>query len=422
MGRRSTKRGSLSNQRRPSRTFQAADCVNRSIVTSFPAIARRPRRAPIILKMQNAHITAIFAAALMISGCVIPTHPVESARLLREVAAGEDASAVPASEPRAEPVAYTADCRHHTADLYLPPGQTPEAGVVLVPGLAREGNREPRLIVFARSLARARFAVLVPDIQNLRLLKVQADDARQIGDAFRYLVSRSNLAPGGRAGIVATSYAVGPAVLAALEPDIASRVRFVLGVGSYYSLEEVITFAITGYYRDRTEKAPQWHHMEQYDFSKWIFLLSNLDYISNPRDRELLRQIADRKLRDSMVSTDTLAQRLGGQGRAFYKLLTTSRPELVPEQLARLPFAVQQKIAALDLARRDLSQLRAKIILIHGRNDPLIPYTESKALAAAAPKSRLFLVNNLAHVDLEKGGLLDLMRLMRAIDEVLAQR
>jgi len=372
--------------------------------------------------MQNAIITAILASPLMISGCVMPTHPVESARILRDVAAGEAASALPDSESRAEAVAYTEDSRHHTADLYLPPAQIPEAGVVLVPGLAREGIREPRLIVFARSLARARFAVLVPDIPNLRQLKVQADDARQIGDAFRFLVSRSNLAPAGRAGIVATSYAVGPAIVAALEPAIAPRVRFVLGVGSYYNLEAVITFAITGYYRDRTEKAPQWHHMERNEYSKWIFLLSNLDYISNLRDRELLRQIAERKLRDSAASTDTLAPQLGGQGRAFFRLLTTSRPERVPEQLARLPIAVQQKIAALDLARRDLSQLRAEIILIHGRNDPLIPYTESKALAAAAPKSRLFLVNNLAHVDLEKGGLPDLIRLMRAIDELLDQR
>jgi pimeloyl-ACP methyl ester carboxylesterase len=372
--------------------------------------------------MQNAHITAIFATALMISGCVIPTHPVESARLLREVAAGEAASALPAAEPRAEAVAYTVDRQQHTADLYLPPTQIPEAGIVLVPGLAREGNREPRLIVFARSLARARFAVLVPDIPNLRQLKVQAADASQIGDAFRFLVSRSNLAPGGRAGIVATSYAVGPSVLAALEPDIASHVRFLLGVGSYYSLEEVITFAITGYYRDRTKEDPRWHHMQQSEYSKWIFLLSNLDYISNLRDRELLRQIAYRKLRDPAASTETLAPQLGSQGRAFYGLLTTSNPERVPEQLTRLPFAVQQKIAALDLARRDLSHLRAEVILIHGRNDPLIPYTESKALAAAAPKSRLFLVNNLAHVDLEKGGLPDLIRLIRAIDELLDQR
>ncbi len=372
--------------------------------------------------MQNAHITAILGSALMISGCVIPTHPVESARLLREVAAGETASALTDSEPPAEAVAYTAESRHYTADLYLPPSQIPEAGVVLVPGLAREGNREPRLIVFARSLARARFAVLVPDIPNLRQLKVQAENAGEIGDAFRFLVSRPDLAPGGRAGIVATSYAVGPAILAALEPAIASHVRFVLGVGSYYSLQEVITFAITGYYRDRTEKDPHWQHMEQSEYSKWIFLLSNLDYISNPRDRELLRQIAERKLRDSTDSTDTLASQLGSQGRAFYRLLTTSTPERVPERLARLPFAVQQKIAALDLARRDLSQLRAEIILIHGRNDPLIPSTESKALAAAAPKSRLFLVNNLAHVDLEKGGLPDLIRLMRAIDELLDQR
>ncbi len=376
-----------------------------------------------IVHCWRAQFAALLAAAIVLSGCAIPTHPVESARLLHEVAAGEAGAALPGLDFDAKPVVYTVSGRSHSADLYVPPSQSPKAGIVLVPGLAAEGARQPDLIVFARSLARARFAVLVPDIPNLRQFKVEVTDAGQIGDAFRYLVSRPDLAPGDRAGIVATSYAVGPAVLAALDPGIASRVRFVLGVGSYYNLEEVITFAITGDYRDRTQKTPLWHHMEQNKYSKWVFVLGNLDYINSSRDRKLLREIADRHLQEGAVRpTNTLVAQLGRQGREFYKLLTTPDPERIPELLARLPSAIQQKIAALDLARRDLSQLHARIILIHGRNDQVIPYTESKALAAAAPNSRLFLVNNLAHVELEKGGLSDVLRLIRAIDQLLAQR
>jgi len=74
-------------------------------------------------------------------------------------------------------------------------------------------------------------------------------------------------------------------------------------------------------------------------------------------------------------------------------------------------------------------------MLVHGRNDNLIPYPESLALAAAAPQgqARVFLIHRvLGHVDLSFSSLFswrfwsedlpDLWRLWQAIDLLLAQR
>ena len=148
-------------------------------------------------------IGTALAVLVGLGGCCIPKHPIASARLLREIAAGEEAIA-PARrtpQPRAEAITYTTEGRRHAGDLYLPPGRPPEAGIVLVPGMAEEGGRDRRLVEFARALARpARFAVLVPDIPNLRELKVRPEDSRQISDAFRHLVSRRSWRrTGGRA-------------------------------------------------------------------------------------------------------------------------------------------------------------------------------------------------------------------------------
>jgi len=90
------------------------------------------------------------------------------------------------------------------------------------------GKDDPRLVAFATTLARTRFLVLVPGLPNLRALRVQAEDALGVVDAFSHLLSRSEFPTRGRAGIGAFSYAVGPAVLAALEPGIRERVDFVL--------------------------------------------------------------------------------------------------------------------------------------------------------------------------------------------------
>jgi hypothetical protein len=79
--------------------------------------------------------------------------------------------------------------------------------------------------------------------------------------------------------------------------------------------------------------------------------------------------------------------------------------------------------------------LKARLILVHGRNDNLIPWPESLALAAAVPQgqARVFLIQRvLGHVDLSVSGLLswrfwredlpDLWRLWRVIDLLLAER
>jgi hypothetical protein len=67
--------------------------------------------------------------------------------------------------------------------------------------------------------------------------------------------------------------------------------------------------------------------------------------------------------------------------------------------------------------------LRAKLILLHGTDDAIIPYTESMALAAAVPprQAELFLIDGLVHVDVRPFGL-DRRAMWRAIHSLLAQR
>ena len=74
-------------------------------------------------------------------------------------------------------------------------------------------------------------------------------------------------------------------------------------------------------------------------------------------------------------------------------------------------------------------------ILVHGKNDELIPYTESIALdgATAPSRSRVIIVNNaLGHVDLRFSGLLsmqfwtkelpDAFRVLRAVALLMRER
>ena len=363
-------------------------------------------------------------ALLALAACS-PSRGIEAMRLAEDIAAVGGASDLKESRPapRRRAVAYSVDGRESTGDLYLP-GDRIEAGLVLVPGAAADGKDDPTFVAFAESLARGRFAVLVPEIANLRQLKARATDARKIADAVRYLASFAasveEQAPA--VGVAAVSYAVGPAVMAAAEADVQDQVRFVIAVGGYYDLEAVITFFTTGRFRETPQDA--WQAAEPNAYGKWVFLRSNADFISLPRDRRLLRALADRKMRDLEAEVGDLVTGLSPEGRSVYALLENRDPAAVERLIGTLPLRIRAEIEALDLKNLDLSRVSAQLLLVHGRDDTIIPYSESLALAAAAgePQAELFLVDNLAHVDLGPGSLGDQITLWRAVYRLLEER
>ncbi len=346
---------------------------------------------------------------------------IEAALVLADMAAGTGPSLfnrlMPA--PHRSSLHYMQEGHGYTADLYRP-AQKARAGIVLVPGVQAEGIDEPRLVALAKTLARARFAVLVPEIPGMRRLTVHASDVRVIADACRWLALHPALAPDGRLGVGAVSYAVAPAVLAAMQPDVSDKVRFVLGIGGYYDLVQLLTYVTTGFY----QVDGQWRHMRPNRYGMWVFALSNVAVQTAAKDRTILTEIARRKMADVNANVDDLAAGLGSGGRALYAMLTNTDRQRVPALIAALPPAMRRLISDLTLAGKPLGRLRAKLILVHGRSDTIIPYTQSVELAQAmaSGQARLFLLDGFGHASLKNLSLEDDLRLWRAVNALLAER
>lgn len=317
----------------------------------------------------------------------------EAMRLLSDVAAGAGPSRLKETTPAPERSAVAYGARN--GDLYRSP-EGSLAALVLVPGLARAGKDDPRLVAFAESLARVRFAVLVPDMAGLRALEVRPRDADEIADAVAWLAGEPALARRATVGVVAISYAAGPALIAAVKPRIRERVGFVLAVGGYHDIENMITFFTTGAFR--VDGA--WRRLEPNAYGKWVFVKSNAQRLENTADRARLAAIAEAKLDDLGAPIDDLAAALGPDGRAVLALASNTERSQVPALIAALPEAIRGDMAALDPAAADLEALAARLILVHGRDDTIIPYSESVDLARRlGPRASLYLVDGLWHVD-----------------------
>ena len=163
-------------------------------------------------------------------------------------------------------------------DLYRPGGQV-RGAMVLVPGAAALGRDEPRLKALARTFARAGFAVLVPELPEVRRLRLSRADGDRVASAMRYLAGREQGVP---LGVAAVSYAVAPAIIAVLQEDLAPRVGFVVGIGGYRDAESVIRFVTTGSFRPRGDSRE--HRREPSGYARWAFLVANAGRLDNPGD------------------------------------------------------------------------------------------------------------------------------------------
>lgn len=364
-------------------------------------------------------LVAAIAALLALGGCS-PPRAIETTRILDDIAAGEGPSALKATTapPERRLVTVAVAGGAIAADLYRP-SEPARAGMILVPGIAPAGKDDRRLIAFANTIARAGFEVLVPDLARMRALQVSAADAPLLADAIAWMAQRDPARP---LGIAAISFAAGPAVLALAEPQARGHVDFVLTIGGYYDLPAVVTFFTTGNFRDGAG-AP-WQYREPNAYGKWVFLLSNAPRLDNPVDRQALTAIARRKMQDRDANVSGLIRRLGPDGRAVYALLDNDDPARVPSRLAALPDGVRSELQALDLAGRDLAVSGVRFVLIHGRNDAIIPETESEAFARALPDDAvsLFLLDSLDHVNPRSPGLIDTVKLFDAVYTLLAYR
>jgi fermentation-respiration switch protein FrsA (DUF1100 family) len=319
-------------------------------------------------------------------------------------------------EPVSQELRFDSNGEPLHGGLYLPVDA--RAGMVLVPGLAVAGADDPRLVALARTLARVGFVVLIPDIPGFRSYRMGAEDVQVLVAAVQALDGVPRMHAGLPVGIGAFSFAVGPALIAALDPRVAHRVDFVVAVGGYYDLRRLIAYYTTGANRDDPQA------ITPYDKGKWIFALGVSEKLPRASDRLAIQAVARRAIYADAGESDIPApSSLSPGGAALLELLTNTSSERVPILLAQLPPSLRAEISALNPAEQPMNTLGARLLLLHGRGDNIIPYTESIALAESVGPggADLFIIDGLAHVNLQPtSGDVDI--LLQLVNAVLEQR
>lgn len=369
--------------------------------------------------MKRFALLAILGVVLLLAAAVAIGRPVtwlQAALIMWDIAGGGERTLWQDLTP--PPQERLVRWQGGEGDLYRPAGEV-RAAMVLVPGAAVLGRDEPRLQALARTFARAGFAVLVPELPELRRLALSRVDADRVASALRHLQGEQPAVP---LGVAAISYAVAPAIIAAIEDDLAPRVAFVVGVGGYRDAEAVIRFVTTGAFRPRGDGRE--FRVEPSHYGRWAFVIANAGRLDSASDAALLDEIGRRRFSDRDADISRQAAALGPQGRSVLALMENRDPDAVGRLVAALPAGVRREIDGLNLALYDLSRLGGHLILVHGRGDAMVPYSESQDLAAAASRARvsLFLVDDIGHVEFNAVTVANAWKMWNAAVALLGER
>ena len=242
-------------------------------------------------------------------------------------------------------------------DLYEPTGGV-RSTVIVVQGLVILGERDPRMINFARALASGGVRAAAIHLPALSECRFAASDLSALVDLAQSLYAESQQP----LGLVAFSFGAGMALAAATDPGAKDLLDPLLLFGPYYSLSELWD-EIGKNFKTVPKTKAQW------DDHIWLRML--IAY----RDRERL----DFSAKERAELTDLLGRYCSEPSlerkRRFYEKTIKPREPLVlnregldPEVLDWL--SPQGKLAAIG----------GRVLLLHDPNDPYVSPEHSRQI------------------------------------------
>lgn len=295
----------------------------------------------------------------------------------------------------------TAPCGATRAYIYRP--SVRPAGVYLVlPGLHFLGPDDARLDRFCRILAASGFWVVTPFIRSYRRLLLDTsaiEDAHSAFAAARALAERERLPV---PALFSISFGSRLALDLAASP---TPPRAAIVFGGYAEFVPTVEFAITG----ETTFDGQPHAIERDPLNSPVVFLNVMRHLPIDGDRDVLAR-----------AWLTMVHRTWGK----MELKQPGRRDPIAHEIASgLPQNLKREFllgccladgylpwlreglerAAADLAfldpREQIEDVRCPVVLVHGRDDDVIPYVESIKLSRKLPppRSRLHLTGLYSH-------------------------
>ena len=281
--------------------------------------------------------------------------------------------------------------------LYIPKDIEHPPAIVLIHGVHWKSIDDPRLHVFASSIAESGVLVLTPEIRELADYRIDPASIVTIGASVRELSAQMG---GGRVGLLGLSFGGGLSLIAATDPTVSPHLRFVATIGAHDDLGRVLRFFVS-------DEAPRpdgtIFHLHAHDYGTVVLEYSHVEDFFTPVDVDVARDTLRFVLHERFEEARERSKALSPEGAAKMKLVFDHDVHAMAPELLR---EVEHLRPGFDAVSPDvhMNALRVPAFVLHGFGDTVIPSSEAEWLGHDIPRNllRADLVSHaIEHVALE---------------------
>lgn len=280
-------------------------------------------------------------------------------------------------QPVRQEVTYPQANGDGVADIYRiadEPGAPGRAAVLIFLGANAAGRDDQDVINLGNALARSGFVVMFHWSPTMGLRhNIDPDEIENLVWAFQYLAAQDYV-DRRRLGMAGFCVGASFALVAAADPRISGDVAFINAFGPYFDARDLLLQVAT---RSRFSE----DGLEPWDpdsLTMKVFANELIETLEDPRERNLLEA---RFINGVQVSQQELAD-LSPQARGVWRLLEGTSPEDARLLYRSLPSGFRESMKQISPSTY-LDNLKAPVMIMHDRNDRLVPSMESRRLELA---------------------------------------
>lgn len=320
-------------------------------------------------------------------------------------------------EPKRYEASYPSPGGTSEAEIYRVPDGRPRAAVLLSLGITDQGFADANVINLGNALARAGFVVMYQWSPAMGTSKnIDPEEPERLLSAFLYLQRQDYVDPD-RVGLGGFCVGASFALVVAADGRIRDRVHFVNALGPYFNAETLLLQAASRmvvYDGESTRWEPK---------ALTLRVLANelIEIQESPSDVEIL----SRRYLEEQPDTQEETAALSPQGRTVARLLDGVEPVEARELYAALPSSFHEGLKRISPSSH-VEDIRARLLVMHDRDDRLVPAAESRRLLEATRdrvKVRYTELVAFEHITPSGGGLLTVLgqaaRLYRHMYEII---
>lgn len=255
------------------------------------------------------------------------------------------------------------------ADLYIPAGGDKHSAVLFFLGVNPAGKDDERIVNLGNAVARTGIVVMIPWSERMAQRRVTEQEAGDLVRGFEYLRSL-NMVDENEVGMAGFCVGASLMMVAAQDERIRDDVKIVNSFAGYYEAEDLIASVVSAS-RFYDEDSRPW---EPDKLSVQVVRTHLLESVDDPVERATLAE--------AIENNAGAHSNLSPEARLVYDILNAPDLETAHRLLDLLPSDSLETLRRISPSN-NIDGLKAKVLVMHDRQDRLVPSEESRRLVDA---------------------------------------